>query len=288
MLSLPLSSLELTCLPLGFAVGVLAGLFGIGGAIITIPLFTVLPQWFGLPPLSMAAITGISAVQALSASVGALSAHWHRKTAQWGQLFPPVLALSVATMAGSTAGGLASGHLSNSTLAFLYVCSNAFLLVVFLRKSRKPAQGNLNDPRVAEAPTTSLLQAAWQRHAVKTLLWLIVGGLGIGILSGLLGIGGAFYVIPLLMKAFDFPLHQAVIGGSLSVIFIALAATLGKALAGVIPWQLALLFTASSFAGGLFGATLSSRLSERTLTLGFVALLCVCLLRGLWVWWFGL
>lgn len=287
MLSLPLSSLELTCLPLGFAVGVLAGLFGIGGAIITIPLFTVLPQWFGLPPLSMASITGISAVQALSASVGALSAHWHRKTAQWGQLFPPVLALSVATMAGSTAGGLASGHLSNTTLAFLYVCSNAFLLVVFLRKSRNATPQGANELS-SLMPSRSLFQAAWQRHTVKTLLWLILGGGAIGALSGLLGIGGAFYVIPLLMKAFDFPLHQAVIGGSLSVIFIALAATLGKALAGVIPWQLALLFTASSFAGGLWGATLSSRLSERTLTLGFVALLCVCLLRGLWVCWFGL
>ena len=65
---------------LGFAVSVLSGLLGIGGGIVMAPALLYAPPLFGLPALSMSAVTGLTITQGLFASGSAVTRH-HRSRA---------------------------------------------------------------------------------------------------------------------------------------------------------------------------------------------------------------
>jgi hypothetical protein len=102
------------------------------------------------------------------------------------------------------------------------------------------------------------------------------GGAGVGLLSGTLGIGGGFLVVPALAGPVGLPMRAAV-GTSLMVVAVNAGSGLAGALSNLadLPLMRALPFIAASLVGGRLGAAAAGRLSPRRLTLAFCGLVAV-------------
>jgi uncharacterized membrane protein YfcA len=104
-------------------------------------------------------------------------------------------------------------------------------------------------------------------------LKVLVTATAVGLLTGFLGVGGGFLVVPALVLALALPMEYAA-GTSLVVITLTSAAALVvRAGAGTAPdWGVVLTLTAFSVAGGLLGARVAARVDTSHLAAAFTAL----------------
>ena len=102
---------------------------------------------------------------------------------------------------------------------------------------------------------------------------MLVTATVVGLLTGFLGVGGGFLVVPALLLALALPMEYAA-GTSLVVITMTSAAALAvRAGSGVAPdWWLVLVLTAASAVGCLAGARLADRIDTRRLSAAFTVL----------------
>ncbi len=221
---------------LALVIGVVVGLLGGGGSILTTPILTYA---LGLPPTEAIA-SSLFVVAATSAS--GMIAHARAGRVQWrtGLLF------GVAGMSGAYLGGRLARGLSGHTLMIMFAVMMAAAALAMLR------------PRPALAPT------------VTSLPVLRVLGLGavVGLVVGTVGAGGGFLVVPALVVVGGLAIEQA-IGTSLLVITLqSIAGFLGHDHAA-IDWRLTLSITAAAVVGALLGGTLTARVSPTTLRRSF-------------------
>ncbi|MGE3189903.1 MAG: sulfite exporter TauE/SafE family protein [Vicinamibacterales bacterium] len=230
---------------LATAMGLSLGLLGGGGSILTVPIFTYV---LGYPPKQAIAmslpVVGLAA--ASGAGLGLVR----------GTLpLVPALTVGAATMAGAYTGARLSVYLSGATqLAVLAVAMFAAAAAMWQRARR------------AEA-----LHAGARPHA----LLLVAVGLGVGLLTGIVGIGGGFMIVPALVIAGGLPMRQAT---SASLLIIALSAAAG--LAGYVGqvevvWSVVWAFAFVSALGVLAGGLIAGRVPARRLQEGFAVFLLV-------------
>ncbi|MDP1915979.1 MAG: sulfite exporter TauE/SafE family protein [Myxococcales bacterium] len=101
---------------------------------------------------------------------------------------------------------------------------------------------------------------------------IVVAGVATGVLTGFLGVGGGFLIVPALTLWAALPLHRAV-GTSMAVIAMSsLSGAVVHLLAGHVPLALVLPMGAGAVVGAVLGAPLSGRLPERPLKIGFAVL----------------
>ena len=104
---------------------------------------------------------------------------------------------------------------------------------------------------------------------------IVLAGLAVGVLTGLVGVGGGFLIVPALVLLLQLPMKQAV-GTSLLVIAmncaVGLASSLGPAR---IAWSSVALVAAGTLPGIAAGGALNRRASQAVLRRGFAALLVV-------------
>ncbi len=247
---------------LGLVVGVLSGLLGIGGGLLMIPALLFLPELLGILPLSLTLITGLSAIQALASSISSSWTHYQRQRL----IMPLAAVLGIAAMAGSYFGGLWSADASPQLLKITYIVISACALFGYLKRN-KPKK-NLQDSQSVEKIET--LRQYWVKP--KFYLCLLVA-MGIGLLSGLLGIGGSIFMIPLMTALLGVSTYQAIGTAAGTVLLIATAAVIGKMQVGLIPWEEAIPIVISAFIGGRLGAMLTPKVSERWLIIVLVSLI---------------
>lgn len=252
--------LGVTLFLLGAAGAFVAGLLGVGGAVVMIPLLLYVPPLLHVGQLDMKLIAGVTMVQVFVAAMSGMLAH-RRAQAVRGEL---VWVGGVSMALGSLAGALASAY-----------ASHTFLLVVFALMTTS-AIGLVG----ASMETFGLLRFApterWSRRRVAVV------SLTVGAAAGLVGAGGAFLLVPLLTVVVGVPL-RITIGSSLGI--TALAATaglLGKAVTGQVPWLLALIVSAGALPGAQLGAYVSRRLPLPVLR---AALLVVVMVTAIAAWW---
>ena len=250
----------LTLTSLGFVGAFVAGMLGVGGAIVMVPLLLYGPPLLGLGSLEMKGVSGITMVQVLAAAVSGVVAH-HRMRAVHGEL-AGLGGLSMA--AGSFVGALGSHFLSDRSLLLVFaLMATAALLALFV-----PVE-TAGSPVYAEHVTIS------RPHAVAVCLLV---GLG----AGLVGAGGAFLLVPLLIVVVGVPI-RVTIGSSLAITALsAVTGFAGKALTGQILWGPALLVALAALPGAQVGAWVSRRLSSGWLR---GVLFVIVLLTALRVWW---
>ena len=111
------------------------------------------------------------------------------------------------------------------------------------------------------------------------MLRLIGIGLVAGVFSSLFGVGGGIVIVPLLIALLAFPAHQAAATSLGAIGITALAGAMLYAFRGEVRVGYALLVGLPAAVGALAGTGLQQRLSGRTLTLAFAALLL-----GVGVW----
>jgi uncharacterized protein len=233
----------LTLLALGLVGAFVAGLLGVGGALVMIPLLLYAPPLLGVGSLDVKAVAGVTMTQVLVAATSGMMAHRRHRAVN------PELARAggLAMAAGSLAGALASPHVDDRGLLLVFallVTAAAFLM--FVPTDRADDAG---DPRKLEF---SRARAA------------IVSG-GVGVAAGLVGAGGAFLLVPLLLVVVGIPIRVA-IGSSLAI--VAMAATTGfagKLVTGQIPLLPTLAVVVGAAPGAQLGAAVSRRVPPRGL-----------------------
>jgi Predicted permeases len=99
----------------------------------------------------------------------------------------------------------------------------------------------------------------------RTMLLLALEGLGVGLLTGIIGVGGGFLIVPALVLVTGLPMRLA-IGTSLLVITMnALSGFAGYVGTIEIDWYLVAWFTAIAAAGSVVGALASKRVPQQRL-----------------------
>jgi uncharacterized membrane protein YfcA len=235
----------LTLVGLGFVGAVVAGLLGVGGAILMIPLLLYVPPLIGVGALDMRNVAGVTMVQVCVAAVSGMIAHRRHRAvnARLSSIGGSAMAL------GMLVGAFASSLLPDVTLLAVFtLMATAAACLMFL-----PLE-TAGQPVFAEQVTFEPVRAA----SVC---------LGVGVAAGLVGAGGAFLLVPLLLFVVGIPI-RVTIGSSLAITALgSLAGVAGKMLTGQILWGAALAVALGAIPGAQLGGALSRRISGARLRL---------------------
>jgi uncharacterized membrane protein YfcA len=244
---------------LGAVTGFAAGLLGIGGGMLLVPFLTLLLTWQGLPlELVVKAAIATSMASILFTSVSSVRAHQKNGAVRWDLVlaFTPGIVLG-----GLFAGGAVFAALKTSWLALFFAIFVSYSGYQMLRDKKPKPSRQMPGP----VGTAGM-------------------GAGIGFLSGLVGAGGGFISVPIMLWC-NVPLRQAV-GTSAALGFpIALANTIGYVwsgmsqsnlpahMVGYIYWPALLVLALCSVMTAPLGARLAHILPVKTLKRIFAFLL---------------
>lgn len=242
----------MTALGAGLAllVGFVLGLLGGGGAVLTVPILVYALH----VPVKPAIATSLCVV-GLVAFIGFLS-HVRQRT----------VAIKVALVFGPFAvvsayiGALIARHVTADVQLIAFA-------IVGLLGSVMMFRGTFKQKGDSEATTYTFIADG------RTLTILALQGIGVGLLTGLIGVGGGFLIVPALVLIEKLPMRLAV-GTSLLVISMnALAGFLGYAGTVPIDWQLVGWFSGIAAAGSVIGTVISKRVPQQRLRQVFGVLL---------------
>ena len=261
---------------LGLLIGLSLGALGGGGSILTVP--------------ALVFVLGLSAQEATTASLvivgvpaaAASAGHARSGHTKWRSGFLLAAVGVPASLAGTVLNSRVDPDVLLLSFAALMLVAAVGMLLRARSASRRQAPVQPSQPASPGAPRGSTLTATQARPAhaapdTRTRLghaWrLAAAGLGIGFLTGFLGVGGGFIVVPVLVVLLRTPMPVAV-GTSLLVISlnsaVALAARAGS---GGFEGDVIVPFTAAAVAGSVAGKRTADRISPNKLTVAFAVLL---------------
>ena len=224
----------------GAAMGLVISALGAGGSMFIVPVFLYLFH----EPMPVATGTSLAVVGA-GALVGALM-HYR----QGNLRLRVALAFSLGSTVAAPVGAWAHAFVPDRVAVALF---SAVLVIAAARMLG-------GTPEVKENA---------EPHRLRVLVPL---GVGVGLLTGFLGVGGGFVILPALVIVARLPLRQAV-GTSLAVISLtSITGAAGYAVKGLVSADLLVSVGSGAMLGALLGAPLSSRLPERPMRYGFAAL----------------
>lgn len=227
----------------GAAVGFLSGLLGIGGGIVMFPLLLYVPPLLGLEGIGVKSITGLTMVQGFFASLSAML-FYHRERFVNKSL---VFTLGLSFFFSSLAGSFISKYASDNLLLFIFGLL-AFTASVMMLIPRSYSEDDLTEESV---------------KFNKTLTAAI--GILLGFLIGMVGQGGAFITIPVLLYVLKVPLRVA-LGSTLAIgLFSATAGLAGKVATGQVPFYMSIALLAGAVPVAQLGAVVGRRTNTKIL-----------------------
>ena len=291
-LYLPIANLSVNALViigLGGVVGLLSGMFGVGGGFLTTPLLI----FYGIPPTVAAAS---AASQVTGASVSGVVTHIARGTVD----FRMGGVLIAGGVVGAGLGVLIFRLLQylgqiDTVIGILYVLMLGGIGLLMAKESiqalialksgkRAPARKRRHHPLVAALPMR------WRFYGsglyISPLAPLLLG-MATGILTMLLGVGGGFILVPAMLYLLGMT-TQSVVGTSLfQILFVTMATTMMHAMTTkAVDLVLAMLLLIGSVTGAQVGPRLSMTMRPeylRVLLAAIVLLVAIRMLLGL-VW----
>ncbi len=231
---------------LATSVGILLGLLGGGGSILTVPILVYL---VGMPAKS-AIVTSLIVV-GITSSIAVFNHARHDRVC-WKTGF----VFGLAGMVGAYMGGRAAAFVPDTVLLLLFAVVMLTAAMAMLRSKRsRPTAPPSGNSRFCPAQLP--------------ILPIVFDGFLVGLITGLVGVGGGFLLVPALNHLAGLPIHAA-IGTSLFIITL----QSGAALAGHaghlnIDLQLTLLFTVCAVIGSFIGSAWSGKISSQSLKQGF-------------------
>ena len=235
--------------PGAVAIGISLGLLGSGGSILTVPVLVYL-----IGQDEKVAIAGSLFVVGTIALAGSLQ-YLRAKLVDWHNVLVFGLPGMVGTYIGAALAAYLSGIMQLTLFAGVMLLASWFML-----RPIDLGSGGEHEPRAT---------------------WKIAGdGLGVGVLTGLVGVGGGFLIVPALVLLGGMAMHRAV---ATSLVIIAL-----KSYSGFykytdvledqnleLDWNTLMIVTGLGIAGSLVGGKLANRLPQDTLKKSFGIFLIV-------------
>ena len=251
-------------LVIGLLVGIVVGSLGAGGGILSVPILVYI---LGQDPHQATAlsliIVGLTAAVSLATRARSGNVAWRE-----GALF--ALVGLVGTWVGSALGPLVSAR-----ALMLSFCALLGAVAVFMVRSQlHPSASSSSD----EAGDANVNKGSW---TLATVCQVVALATLTGFLTGFFGVGGGFAIVPALHLALRYPMKRASATSLLVMVITAAFGLASRTLAGTLTITaeagvMVALFTAASMGGGIAGAKLTTRVSNRVLGLVFAALLmCV-------------
>lgn len=234
-------------------IGISLGLTGAGGSIITLPVLVYLA---GIPPKEAVGLSLF--IVGFASLVGAIqrirSGEIHLKA---GLMF------ALSGMIGATGGALLTPMVSGRVLMIIFALLMLVVALNMLMGSKVEPSANV------------------ECRPMRCLL----AGLGVGILTGFIGVGGGFLLMPALVKFAKLPLRVAT-GTSLAVISFNSAAGFVSHYGEAPPrWTLVLAFAGIAAAGVILGSNFAKRLPVARLRQGFAFMVIITGSFVLWQSW---
>jgi uncharacterized protein len=282
---LPIANLSVNALViilLGGGVGLLSGMFGVGGGFLTTPLLI----FYGIPPTVAAAS---AATQVTGASVSGALAHYRRGGVD--------VQMGAVLVAGGIFGAIAGAGLFNLLTAWGQIDTIISFLYVLLLGSigglmAREAWASVSASRRGETlppskrrhhPIVAAMPLRWRFYAsglyISPLAPLLLGFVT-GILTVLLGVGGGFIMVPAMLYLLGMA-TRVVVGTSLfQILFVTAATTMVHALTTqAVDVVLAALLLLGSVIGAQVGAQLATKFAPDYLRLFLAAIVIAVAIR---------
>ena len=235
---------------LGILVGVLMGLTGAGGGILSVPLLVF---FLGLP-IAEAAPIALCAV-ALASSIGAILGLRNKILRYKAAGFMAIFGLALSPL-----GLWLAPQIPNAPLQIVFSLILLYVALRLLGQARNQINGA---PEESRKPPPCLMNPAkgklqWTLPCARALMF--AGSLA-GFLSGLLGVGGGFIIVPALKRYTDLPV-KSIVATSLGVLAIITGGgAIFSAVSGGLNIVVAAPFALAALGGLLLGMLLGKKLS---------------------------
>jgi uncharacterized membrane protein YfcA len=246
---------------LGLLGGFLSGLLGVGGAVIMIPLMLTVPSLLGVGDLSMKAVAGLSMVQVLVSSISGMVIHKKNNFVNGKVLLSVGVPMGLCALAGA----YFSQYMHDRTLLLFF---GVLVLVAFFMLLFKKENSIGSDEPVEE-------------FRFRLIPSVLIGAF-VGFVSGSVGAGGGFILIPLMVTVLRVPL-KVTVGTSLGIVFIgALTGSVGKLLSAQVGLMLIVPLICGSIPAAQLGAKCSKTLKPSTIRWLLLGIVFASTVK---VWW---
>lgn len=255
----------------GVAIGILSGLLGIGGGTVMVPIFRLA---FGMSPVVSTA-TSLFAI--IPTSISGAASHIRHKTC--------IVSLGVAAGLGGALTSPLGVWLAQISPAWMIMVAAALIIgwsaVKMLGKAFKMRSQNrtqqhaasnddaIDDPTKASAQAGAAVDPAPRKLTRKQLLVGAGIGLGAGVASGYVGVGGGFIMVPLMLSLIGIEMRQASGTSLIAVMILAIPGVVEQALLGNINYAAGIAIAVGSIPGAVIGARLVRVVPELALRFVF-------------------
>jgi hypothetical protein len=251
------ATLMLALMALGFVIGNLTGIFGVGGGFLVSPLLMTV---YGLPP---SVAVGSDVCYIIGSSAAGLRRHG--RLGNWEPV--TTILMAIGAVGGALLGKWIHEELKLATagtavdfkmaMQLLYL---PLLVTTAILVWRGGAEGGTARSMLQKLPVGPKVNLSRANRPGTSLPGLMLVGFTVGILTGLLGIGGGVLFMPILLLVVGLTPHQAV-GTSLGVVlFSATTGTIGHGIDGNVNLPVAMSLLVTSTIGIQIGARICHKL----------------------------
>lgn len=216
----------------------LSGMVGIGGSVINYPMLLYIPPLLGVMVLSAHEVSGIGAIQVLFSTLGGVFAY--RKSGFLHRSL--ILYMGSSILAGSLLGSYVSHFMPEKGMNLVY----GVLAIVAVILMLIPKKGQRADEEG---------EVTFHKGLASGIAFVI------GSVSGVLGAGGAFILVPVMLSILKIPVRMT-IASSLAITFLsAIGASTGKVLTGQVMLLPAVVLMAASLMAAPIGAKVGQKIN---------------------------
>lgn len=270
---------------MGGAVGILSGIFGVGGGFLMTPLLIMI----GIPPTIAAAS---DSNQIVGASTSGTLAHYKMGNVD----FKMGILLLIGGILGGTAGVQVikvlrqmgnADFLIKITYVLMLGFVGSYMFIESLQALRTKKEVIPSVPKKESKYAMLVNKLPWQMDFEKSgvrlsILMPLVLGTFVGVLAAIMGVGGGFIMVPVMVYLLRMPMH-VVVGTSLfQILFTCINVTIMQAYSNhTVDFILALILLLGSTLGAQFGARISKKLKGDQLKILLASLVLFVMVKML-------
>ncbi len=255
--------------------GIVGALVGLGGGIILVPALLYFGISLGyIDDLTPQKIVGLSVVMMIFTGLSSTLSHMKAKTVDYRSGF----IFFIGSVPGTIVGAYINKKLNVEAFELYFGILMIILAIVLLVRDRlKPVQWFVN-----HGYKRVFTDKEGKQYTYGYPIWFaLLATFGVGIISGMFGIGGGSMIIPMMLVLFLFPAHVAVPTSMFLVFLTSIVNSYAHFSLGHIPWQYVIPVSIGALIGGKIGADLNKRFPSKTIVLFLRIMLLVMGIRSI-------